>query len=312
VIEGDITIDQALDVAGLRWSVRETEGVYGAIDGETIFDEDNKLLVRSDTKTKLACVSKDYSVIQNHEQAEFARFIQEEASGEVTVESAGSLWGGRKVWFLLRGASIWAGTAGRDETRTYMLVSNSHDRSMQFTVMPTSVRVVCQNTLHMSIAADSKRRLVTIRHEGDTKHKIEKAKQSLLQFVDARKRLEESAKALSARKMSRDEIQAFFVDVYQAIENEIPTDVEDAKTARIREESAEVIGKWSMNFDRERDIAGASAWNAMNAVTRWVDHQKSYRAAKGHSRDESRVNAVLFGKGADAKQVVLASALALV
>ena len=56
------------------------------------------VLARNDTGAALSVVSSDYQVVQPKEILEFYRALVEER--HYTLENAGSLDGGRKVWAL--------------------------------------------------------------------------------------------------------------------------------------------------------------------------------------------------------------------
>jgi hypothetical protein len=52
-------------------------------------------------------------------------------------------------------------------------------------------------------------------------------------------------------------------------------------------------------FDREEQIAGATAWNAFNAYTGWLQNDRSIRVADADAREDRRVGLNLFGKNAE-------------
>lgn len=311
------TPEEALRLAGLDWLAIETGGVSGVaeINGTPVrvTTDTHKLLIRSDTGAVLGCVGAGYSAVQNHELPSIARALADEAAGEVTAESAGSIHAGRRVFMLLRGEAF--DVRKGDTVYPYLLLANGHDGSLAFTATPTSVRVVCKNTLNMAIGKGKRSGAgVWIKHTGDTQAKIRQAREALARFKAATDDFRQQADALARRDMTREEIQAFWVDVLQRLElgGEIPRHPRTDKERKTRDQAADILAQWARNFDAERATAGATAWNAANAATRWYDHQRHYRGKDNGARAETRLNTTLLGEVAGTKVEVFRSALALV
>ena len=104
------------------------------------------VLARDDTGSALSIVSSAYQVVQPHEVLEFYRDLVQERHH--TLETAGALDGGRKIWALAR-TGLVANVADNaaDEIGAYVLLATSCDKSLATTATFTSIRVVCQNTL---------------------------------------------------------------------------------------------------------------------------------------------------------------------
>lgn len=122
----------------------DTVGNLGTIHS---FPE-QKVLYRSDTKAPLSVVSNRYQVVQPREVLEFYRDLTEVSGYE--LETAGILKGGRKFWAL-----AWTGQTtvlkGNDQVNGYLLLATSCDGTLATTATPTTVRVVCNNTLTISL-----------------------------------------------------------------------------------------------------------------------------------------------------------------
>lgn len=118
---------------------------------------DNRfVLMRSDTEEALSVVSGDYHMVQPKEVLEFYRDLV--ATCGYSLETAGALNGGKKVWALARtGMAEGIGDKGQDQDQlaAYLLLATSCDKTLATTVAFTSIRVVCQNTL--SFAANDVR-----------------------------------------------------------------------------------------------------------------------------------------------------------
>src|SRR5262249_13689107 len=83
--------------------------------------------------------------------------------GESTLETAGSLAGGSRVWVLARLNRTPMVVAPGDEVVKFLLLSNSHDGSLAVRVGFTPVRVVCNNTLTLAHGSD-KSQLLRVKH----------------------------------------------------------------------------------------------------------------------------------------------------
>ena len=87
-----------------------------------------KANIREDTGDVLGIVSDEYEVVDNRDAF---RFLDALIGSDLHFETAGSLWGGRRVWVLARLAEYVE--LGGDQSATYVYVANSHDGSMAVT-----------------------------------------------------------------------------------------------------------------------------------------------------------------------------------
>lgn len=149
--------------AGVDWEIKESEvrfmanaiGNLGTIHSYP----DQKVLYRSDTKEALSVVSKRYQVGQPHDVLEFYRDLTEAAGYE--METAGVLKGGRKLWALAKTGQSTT-LKGNDVVTGYLVLATSWDGTLATTATPTTVRVVCNNTL--TIAVNGASQTIKVRH----------------------------------------------------------------------------------------------------------------------------------------------------
>ncbi|PYC20258.1 hypothetical protein DMO17_18865, partial [Aquipseudomonas alcaligenes] len=149
--------------AGMDWQILESpvhfkSDAIGHLGTIHSFPE-QKVLFRSDSKAPLSVVSRRYHTVQPREVLEFYRDLTEVSGYE--LETAGVLKGGRKFWALARTGQ---GTAlkGNDQVNGYLLLATSCDGTLATTATPTTVRVVCNNTL--TIALDGTTRAIKVPH----------------------------------------------------------------------------------------------------------------------------------------------------
>ena len=165
------SIDTWAQAAGMQWQILETPVRYLASDassssggsiassalspslyGEPMEFPDQKVLYRSDTKAPLSVVSNRYQVVQPRDVLEFYRDLTEVAGYE--LETAGVLKAGRKFWALARTGKSSA-LKGDDLVNGYLLLATSCDGTLATVAMPTTVRVVCNNTLAIALQGAS-------------------------------------------------------------------------------------------------------------------------------------------------------------
>ncbi len=138
--------------AGMDWQIMETPvrfmadtaGNLGSIHS---FPE-QKVLYRSDTKDALSVVSQRYQVVQPREVLEFYRDLTEVSGYE--LETAGVLKGGKKFWALAKTGQSSV-LKGSDQVNGYLLLATSCDGTLATTATPTTIRVVCNNTLTIAV-----------------------------------------------------------------------------------------------------------------------------------------------------------------
>lgn len=307
VIDQTLTATESLKLAGLGWRVDQYPLTGSGPEGDRLAIDSHVANVRSDTKESLGVVGSGYSPIQNTKLAEIADSLAE-GGDVVKIESAGSIRGGKKLWFLLKGESF--SVRGKDEINPYILLANAHDGTMALRAIPTSVRVVCSNTLHMSLGG-TKSVGYTFRHTSGVQIKAEEIKSALGLYGRALDHTKGQIEILSHKEVNREQVQAFFLEAFTRDFGAIPANPKTDAENTQRDRAMEAHRHFSRRWDRERDIAGTTAWNAFNAYSGFVQHERRIRVADDR-KAEARVEYRLMGEDADRTSATFAQALALV
>ena len=307
VLPEAVTPAEALRIGGLDWTIEESTSMLACFvngDGtaERNIIESHKTLRRSDDKSILATVGADYCVLQNTRLAEIAASLG--AEGKVKVETCGSLFGGRKVFILLKGETLDIGNSG-DIVEQYALLANANDGTMSTTMFPTSTRVVCNNTLTAAFAAAGAG-VYRWRHTSGLALRIEDIKAALATYGKAAASDADAMNTLARKAMTRDEIQSLWTDVLVALDGPIAKNPKDEAQSRRRQKAVDALANMTRVFDTEAQQFGASAWVAANAATNYIQYHR------GTLTGEARANSDLFGSYAEAKRLVMRQALALV
>lgn len=304
VVEDAPTTDEALKLAKLDWLTLQTHGIEGITSGGVIHTDDWVLNYRSDNNDILGCVTDGYQPIQNHELAKFCSELSMDSV--VKVESAGSLFGGKRVWYLLKTETFDVGND--DPVTPYILVANGHDGSLSFTGMTTSIRVVCNNTL--SWAMNGSGRVFTYRHTPNIMSRIEDARRKMRDALEGRKNFEEACKHLRNRQLTTEEVQAYFLDMYAAVidpivKSTLEERIATSETDRRYCNSLDHIHEMCVNFEEEKSIAGTTYWNAFNASSRWLQDRGR---KKGDHQNYNKVMGVAAENTSKAFRMALSAA----
>lgn len=292
-------IDVWAEKAGMNWQIKESPVRFisdgaGALGSIHSFS-DQKVLFRSDTKEPLSVVSNRYQVVQPQEVLEFYRDLTEISGYE--LETAGVLKGGKKFWALARtGQSV--SLKGNDVVNGYLLLATSCDGSLATVATPTTIRVVCNNTL--SVALNGAAQAIKVPHS--TKFDQQQVKQQLGVAASSWDSFMYRMKVLAERKVKSHEAMNYFLRVMCDVQ---PTGVSASGLANER-----ALKKVQALFDgqgrgAELDAAKGTAWGLLNAVTEYVDHERRART------DDHRMDSAWFGQGAVIKQRALDHALLL-
>jgi phage/plasmid-like protein (TIGR03299 family) len=199
------TIQEALEKAGLDWQIR-LEKCYLA-DGTPV---DRNAVVRLNDRNVLG---PDWRPIQNAQAFQpFEPFLTTQAA---TIESAGSLKGGRRVWMLAklnRPDSVIVPRAD-DRVAKYLIVAVGHDGTLAFRLGYTPTRVVCWNTLSIALKEGDQTH-VRIRHTAGAKDAIE-ALTTYIAEIDARfETAAEVFRALADKPISAARLRAYIDAVF--------------------------------------------------------------------------------------------------
>jgi len=284
IVQDAPTPTEALNIAGLGWRVKQwpllalpkDEEGYAEPFSHLIEVPDTVANIRDDTREVLGIVSRGYTPVQNVELAEFCELLAEQGD-EVRVESAGSIRGGKKVWFLLKGESFSVrNPRGReDEVAPYICVSNGHYGGMAFRCTPTTIRVVCSNTLDMVIPQrDSEGGILKLKpnafvacHVGDVRRRVEEAKAALGLYGKSLTEMKELVEYLSTRGINDRQVEEFFVRAYSKMRGPIPLEPETEAQLRAKERAEKFVSLCLSRMVAEETAFGCNGWTMLNAFT---------------------------------------------
>ena len=150
-VPGHMTPAEALKLAGLDWEAVKRPLHYFNDIGVRIDAPGRFAVTRSDNGLFLGDVGKAYKPFQN---AEAVPFIEALVGEGATVEVAGALHGGRRVFWTVKlpEALVIPAKGGEDVLETYLIVMNGHDGTQAVVSLRSLIRVVCRNTADRALA----------------------------------------------------------------------------------------------------------------------------------------------------------------
>lgn len=282
VVDGLLTAKDALEAAHLDWNV-VTASITARVGAAAVPVPGYKAIVREDTNAPLSVMSDSYQPIQNAEAFEF--FDSVVGEGQAIYDTAGALHGGRRVWIMARlPKSIFI---EGDELERNILLVTSHDGSSTLKMMHVTTRVVCQNTL--SIALSNAKHCISILHRANYKTRVAEAQRALKISYGYFDQLGLLIAELAKSPFARDEMRGFTEKLLPIADGD--------KSPRIEKARGEIADL----FKRGAGNRGRTKWDALNAVTEFVDHHRSYGRTQHGTKEETRFASTLFGSGADIK-----------
>ena len=287
-------IEEWLVAAGMDFEIKsapvkfdvELDGFPYTANAKTF--DGRRVFYRADNGQPIAVHSNRYQVVQPREILEFFRSMIDNAG--YRLNTAGVLGSGSKYWALAdTGASV---NLNGDKLLGYLLLATAADGTLATTGQFTSVRVVCNNTLEMSLRGGSG--AIKVPHSTTFDADAVKADLGIEstwdQFVGDADRL-----------MSTPVAPAQLVDMVV----DVLGDPDQPKTLEDQPRGVKNVIELFNGRARGADLPGSrgTAWGFVNAVTEYADYHVRARS------DDTRLNSAWFGRGNATKNRAYAVAM---
>lgn len=282
VVNGLLTSGAALEAARLLWEVQKCPAYFARpFSTEAVLMPDRFAMVRGDNGRYLGNVGAAYEPLQNVEAFGLMDAIVGE--GRAVYDTAGALFGGRKVWVSakLNPADYGPEIMSNERAERYILLTNDHSGEQSLRLDAVSVRVVCNNTLTMALGRAGAG--IRLRHVGNIQESAEEARAALGLVTAKFDEMDVTLRALRDLKFTAEEMKEFsWMLTDRAGERNTLRDL----------------------FRTGVGCEGRSRWDALNAVTQLTTHALAFR---GDSRavEEKRLDASLSGRGATMQATAL-------
>ena len=277
--------------ADLDWTVRKVPLTYEL--GGTQLASGHYALLRDSDNRLLDTVPSNWKPVQNDEA--FAFFERFTKVNDMTMEVAGSLMSGRRVFALARvQESFRLAKAPEDVVQSYLLFTNPHQYGYGVDIRFTPVRVVCMNTLTLALGQRNSEYRVSFSHargynETAALEVIGRAAGKLATY-------RQQADFLASRNYDRKDLEKYFKEVFKPLTPPRKREDEEPKPARNYVRALEVVEN-----QPGCEFAAGTWWNAFNAVTYLTDHKIG--------RDKTRLGTAFYGHGKTRKLKALHLAL---
>ena len=274
------SIETWLEKAKMEWEIMDSPVHY--MNGSMHTCKTHKVLYRSDTNADLSVVSNRYKVVQPRAMLEFFRTLVD--SEGFTIETVGSLKGGRRIWALAE-THMEEEVGSGDQIKAYLLLITSCDGSMATTAKFVSTRVVCWNT--QAIALGEAGQEVRVRHNTTFDANLVKGKMGLVgrkAFSD----FMQNMRGLADTKVSTADAERIMSSILSRNGSNTPvTETRGFKT---------ILGLFQGGaIGHSLPGAAGTAWGLLNAVTEYTDHHIRARSS------ENRLDSAWFGVGSNLK-----------
>lgn len=274
-VSNDLTPVQMMQKAGVDWTVHEVDS-FVEFEGKKI-PTGQRALVRSSDARVLTNVGPDWKPVQNEDAFNF--FSEYVFAGDMEMHTAGSLKDGQVVWALAKVKESFELFKG-DTVESYLLFSNPHQYGKSIDIRFTPIRVVCNNTLTMSLESASDRS-VRIGHR--TTFDADMVKETLGIAHEKFAKYKEMAQFLGSKRFSMDNLIQYYNEVFpQTGANK--TEVKSAEDLSRPAKQALAV----LETQPGASFAEGSWWQALNSVTFVTDHIQGRNA-------ENRLMSQWFG-----------------
>jgi phage/plasmid-like protein (TIGR03299 family) len=256
------------------------------INGQHVKVEGYNHLYRSDNQAELGYVTNVYKPVQPAEVLEwFQQYIS--ADDRFKLDVAGSLRGGKVIW----ATATFNGdmTVAGDRHVARLLMSTSFDSTYATINKATMTRVVCNNTLDCALA-DKKAQIKTRHNSKWNSAKVGKELGDIIGGFAAYKKMGD---AMVQIHLTNDENEQFARKLL-GLDDKADADINTRKLNQLNDIRSAYAATVAEGTEPN------TAWALLNAVTRYVDHDRGTRDM-GHGETESRFFSAQFSSGAALK-----------
>jgi phage/plasmid-like protein (TIGR03299 family) len=284
----------------LEWAQSYTNGGFSDHTVIPGFQE----VYRSDNLDNLGVVGEKYVPFKNLEAFAFLDSLT--ADGVMQYETAFALRGGKQIALLCRLPTVDMIGENGDVQKRYICLTNSHDGTGAIKVLPTSIRVVCQNTLALALKK-GKEQTMRCSHNASAVSRgdrLQEMRLYLSQFDTQFAEYRADALTLLGKHITDADWTAYVRALW-------PLSEIDGARAQTNATNRERILSRLFREDATNNMPGMRGtwWAAFNAVTQYLDHYSNYR---GENAPSNRFLSITTGPAAALKAKAFSLALSAV
>ena len=289
VIEHYPTSAEALQYAGLDFTVVKRPNIHPLPSGSNIISDNSYFTFRTDTEAILGDkLGGDYEVVQNVEAFSFFDSIVSGKDG-ILYETAGALGNGETIFITAKLPDYIR--VGRDDCiEKYLFLTTSHNGSGSIQIAFTPVRVVCRNTLNAALRNQVNG--IRIRHTASAGDKLKEAHQLLGITNQLSVELEAIYNRWTRVRINDPELKRL-IQLAMAPNKEV---YEQVKQCKEQELSSHFNNMVSSIFDyamtsptQHEETTKGTVFGAYNAVTGYFQNVRNFKD------DESKFRSIMYG-----------------
>jgi phage/plasmid-like protein (TIGR03299 family) len=255
-VPADLTPQQMLEAADLNWEVKKIPA-FAMVAGKKI-NVNRSALIRDTDNHVLDIVGPGWEPCQNLTAFEF--FDDFVSAGDMDMHTAGALKGGQIVWALAKVKESFSLFKG-DQVDSYLLFSNPHKFGQSIDVRMTPIRVVCHNTLTLSLATRTNQ-MVKVSHR--KAFDAEAVKETLGIASHKLAQYKEMAKFLGSKRYRRETVEEYFQRVFPVLTTK---DESEKKFSKSAQRALDVL-----ETQPGHQYAPGTWWQAANCISYLTDH----------------------------------------
>lgn len=288
-------------------------------DGSALCVSEYFALVRDSDSKVLGPAGKEYIPTQNRQAFDF--FKKFTTAGHMTMDTAGSLQGGKQVWVLAKLGKMFT-LPGGDEIHGYLLLSSPHVWGKSLVIKFVTIRVVCMNTFTMAMNEAKYGKGFRMPHIRAFDAEVaQEAAISLGIANELFEGFEATANKLARTKVDTDVVVRYIADVFQpelvveqfgksfykateAKQAEMLLDPTSPKVdaSQFKRSAYDVLTAVNRQPGADLESTRNTLWGSFNAVTYYCDH------LAGRDRDNA-IYSSWFGPKAATKSQALKRAI---
>lgn len=287
LIERPMTWQEAIADAGLDFDVVKRPLTFRNDKNNNVRIPGFYATVRTDTQQPLGIVKDRYAIHQNRDNGDMINILLDDGTAKIVAAGA---WAHGALGFVI--AKLPADVLiGGEPVQSFIVVTWSHDGTRPTTPAIRMIRPACANTFPVIVFGRSGKATeprFPMRHVGDTKLKVQAAREALqISFAasqtfaaDMTRLLDTPMNQIEAVKLTKVLIPS-------------PKDGDDVpgRTQARRDAITELFAR-SENLENVR----GTAWAYVNAVAEYADHGMVARETKQTSAIENRAISVFDGQ----------------
>lgn len=223
-------------------------------------------LFRDDNNSFIHQCGKNYGIIQAEDAFQFLDTLIDTGNG-CHYTSAGTLQNGKMIWCNLEIPETIR-IRNTDDIMNCNLFFVDYRNGKQATAHTSITRPVCQNTITTALRENGL--LLKFRHDKQVQDRLNSAKEIIVREGAELKSLEEKFNILARKKATNNVIQ-------NVINKLIPN---LRKSERAKNKARDILERYEINDNDVFPSERGTAFNLLNAITGYVDHESTVKIGK--------------------------------